>query len=46
MKFIQGSDRNQASIFPTTLEQSIEEENEVRFIDQFVDSLSMQNYGF
>jgi transposase len=42
MKFIQGTDRNQASIFPITLEQSIDEDNEVRFIDLFVDSLSMQ----
>jgi transposase len=46
MKFIQGLDRNQASIFPITLEQSIDEDNEVRFIDLFVDSLSMQEYGF
>ena len=28
MKFIQGLDRNQASIFPITLEQSIDEDNE------------------
>ena len=46
MKFIQGTNRNQAILFPVSLEQSIDEDNEVRIIDLFVDSLSLQNYGF
>ena len=36
MKFIQGSDRTQAALFPITLEQSIDKDNEVRIIDLFV----------
>jgi transposase len=46
MKFITGLDRNQAVLFPVSLEQSIDEDNEVRIIDLFVDSLSLQDYGF
>jgi len=46
MKFIQGTNRNQVNLFPVSLEQSIDEDNEVRIIDLFVDSLSLQNYGF
>jgi len=46
MKFITGLDRDQASLFPVTLEQSIDEDNEVRIIDLFVDSLSIEDYGF
>ena len=46
MKFITGLDRNQAALFPTTLEQSIDEDNEVRIIDLFADSLSLQDFGF
>ena len=46
MKFITGTDRNQAALFPITLEQSIDEDNEVRIIDLFVDSLSIEDYGF
>ena len=46
MKFIQGTNRNQAILFPVSLEQSIDEDNEVRIIDLFVDSLSLQDYGF
>jgi len=46
MKFIKGIDRNQAALFPISLEQSIDEDNDVRIIDLFVDSLSLQDYGF
>jgi len=46
MKFIKGIDRNQAALFPVTLEQSIDEDNEVRIIDLFVDILSIEDYGF
>ena len=46
MKFIKGIDRNQAALFPVTLEQSIDKDNEVRIIDLFVDSLSIEDYGF
>lgn len=46
MKFIQGQNRTQTQLFPVSLEQSIDQDNEVRIIDLFVDSLSLQEYGF
>lgn len=46
MKFIQGTNRNQAIIFPVSLEQSVGKDNEVRIIDLFVDSLPLQDFGF
>lgn len=46
MKYITGTDRNQASLFPVTLEHSIDIDNEVRTIDLFVDSLPLHLYGF
>ena len=46
MKFIQGQSRDQINLFPVSLDQSIDPENEVRIIDLFVDSLSIKDYGF
>lgn len=46
MKFIQGQDRTQINLFPISLDQTIDPENEVRIIDLFVDSLSIKDYGF
>jgi len=46
MKFIKGTDRNQVALFPISLEQSIDEDNEVRIIDLFADSLALLDYGF
>ena len=46
MKFITGTNRNQAILFPVSLEQSIDKDNEVRIIDLFTDSLPLQDYGF
>ena len=46
MKFIQGQNRKQINLFPVSLDQSIDPENEVRIIDLFVDSLSIKDYGF
>jgi len=46
MKYIQGIDRNQTAIFPTTMEMAIEEDNDVRFIDVFIDSLPLKQMGF
>jgi len=46
MKFIQGHNRNQIHLFPVSLDQSIDPENEVRIIDLFVESLSIKDYGF
>jgi transposase len=46
MKFIQGHNRTQINLFPVSLDQSIDPENEVRIIDLFVDSLPIKDYGF
>jgi transposase len=46
MKFIQGINRNQTALFPISLEQSIDQDNEVRLIDLFVESLPLEEYGF
>jgi len=46
MKFITGQPRQQTNLFPISLEESIDTNNEVRVIDLFVDSLSLKEYGF
>jgi len=46
MKYIKGKDRNQTTIFPISIEASIEQDNEVRFVDLFVESLDMGSMGF
>ena len=46
MKFIQGHNRTQINLFPVSLDQTIDADNEVRIIDLFVDSLSIKNFGF
>jgi transposase len=46
MKFITGQPRQQTNLFPISLEESIDANNEVRVIDLFVDSLSLKEYGF
>jgi transposase len=46
MKFIHGHNRNQINLFPVSLDQSIDPDNEVRIIDLFVGSLSIKDYGF
>jgi len=45
MKFIKGQNRTQSFLFPVSLEQSIDQDNEVRVIDLFVESLSLKEYG-
>jgi transposase len=46
MAFIQGVNRNQLVMFPESLDEYIAEDNPVRFIDAFVDSLDLQALGF
>lgn len=46
MKFIHGKDRKQTCLFPVSLEDSIEQGNSVRSIDQFVDALDLSELGF
>ena len=46
MKYIEGINRNQLVLFPTSMDEVIEQDNEVRLIDLFVDSLDMEQTGF
>jgi len=46
MKYIQGQNRSQTYLFPVTLDDAISEDNEVRLIDIFVNSLALEGYGF
>ncbi len=46
MKYIKGKDRTQIHLFPVSLDQSIDVDNQVRLIDLFVDSLPLENFGF
>ena len=44
--FIQGINRHQILLFPESLDRAIEQDNEVRLIDLFVDSLELDKFGF
>ena len=46
MKYIHGQNRAQTYLFPVTLDDAISEDNEVRLIDVFVNSLALESYGF
>jgi len=46
MKYIIGEDRNQVALFPISLENTLDKDNEVRLIDLFVDSLDIESKGF
>jgi transposase len=46
MKYITGHDRSQIHLFPVSLDQSIDPDNEARLIDLFVDSLPLDEFGF
>jgi len=44
--YVAGEKRDQSILFPDTLDEYITEENPVRFIDAFVDSLDLEKLGF
>jgi transposase len=46
MRYITGTDRTQAVIFPRSLEEIIGQDNEVRLIDLFVESLDLSTFQF
>ena len=46
MKYIIGQNRQQLVLFPTFLDDIIDTDNEVRFIDLFVESLNMSEMNF
>ncbi|MPN05823.1 hypothetical protein SDC9_153077 [bioreactor metagenome] len=46
MKYVQGQDREQITLLPDCVEDYIGEDNPVRVIDAFVNSLDMEALGF
>jgi len=46
MSHIEGVARNQLVLFPESIDDYIEEDNPVQFIDAFVDSLNVEGLGF
>ena len=45
-RFIEGEDRNQATLLPEYLDDYIAEDNPVRAVDAFVDELDLKQLGF
>ena len=45
-RFIEEGDRSQATMFPELLDDYISEENQIRFIDAFVQELPLQQLDF
>lgn len=43
---VAGAHRDQTILFPDTLDRYVDEENPVRFIDAFIDSLNIEKLGF
>ncbi|MBD0288743.1 MAG: transposase [Flavisolibacter sp.] len=46
MQYITGTDRTQALLFPQSLDEIIDQDNEVRLIDLFVESLNLSKFSF
>jgi len=46
MQFIQGKNRAQSILFPESLDQIVEQDNEVRIIDLFVESINLSDFKF
>jgi len=46
MQFIQINNRTQSILFPESLDQIVDQDNEVRIIDLFVDSINISNFKF
>ena len=45
-RFIEGEDRNQATLLPEYLDDYIAEDNPVRAVDAFVEELELKTLGF
>src|SRR6185312_12833266 len=45
-RFVEGIDRGQSTLFPECLDDWIDEDNPVRVIDAFVDTLDLAELGF
>lgn len=46
MSYIKGINRNQSILFPEMVDDYIEDDNPIRFIDAFVDNLNLVEMGF
>ena len=46
MGYVEGMDRRQTILFPETVDEYIEEDNPVQFVDAFVDSLDLKELEF
>jgi transposase len=46
MDYIEGSNRDQITFFPQSLDEYVSDDNPVRFIDAFVENLDLMNLGF
>jgi transposase len=46
MNWIKGTDRSQGQLLPARLEDYVEEDNPVRFVDAFVEQLDLREAGF
>ena len=44
--YVKGQDRDQLVLFPGSINEYIDEDNAVRVIDEFVDSLNLEEMGF
>ena len=42
-RFIQGENRSQSTLFPEVLDDYISEENQIRVVDVFVDSIDLSS---
>jgi transposase len=45
-RFVEGAERDQATLLPNCLEDYVREDNPVRVVDAFVDELDLQALGF
>ncbi len=45
-RFVEGQDRSQSTLFPERLDDYIDQDNPVRFIDAFIDKLPLLKLGF
>ncbi len=46
MQYIQGNNRNQGLLFPKCLDDLVDQDNEVRVIDLFVESINLEDFKF
>jgi hypothetical protein len=46
MRFVEGLDRGQSTLFPASLDDYVTEDNPVRAVDVFVDGLDLDKLGF